>query len=171
MRRTFTISILCFLFVGISIAGFAQTSKIETEYRLQGNSLSHEFQPIELCLEFKYNILKNFCLGWNYDRAIALFKVDGVKDHFTSNVLGAKVGYSFLNKPYLSMQVSCGTGTQIRRKGEWDYSYYDVGIFTYIGNARFRPVIGILLRRYDSHNTSFSDYTKCLVSLGLNTKF
>lgn len=172
MKRTFTISILCMLFAGISMAGFAQTGKIESEFRIQGSSRRvQEFQPHERGIELKYNVLKNFCLGLNYSTSIALFKLNGVKDYYTSDLLGAKVGYTFLNKSRFSMQVACGAATQVRREGKWNYSCYDVGVYTYVGNGRIRPVMGILLKRYDSHNNVFSDYTRCMLTLGLNTRF
>lgn len=93
-----------------------------------------------------------------FEHTIALFNINVNKYYYKNNVLEAKIGYTFLNILDLSMSAACGIGDNLQNNN-WKYSYYDAGIYAYIGHNIIRPCIGVLLRKYDSHNNNFHDYT------------
>lgn len=161
----FLLFFLCF-----SLHALCQANSMEAEMHMQGNSLSNEFQPYEICADFKYNILKRLYVKCEFEHTIALFNINGNKDYYTNNMLGAKIGYTFLSISDLSMSAACGIGDNLQKNNNWKYSYYDAGIYAYIGHYIIRPCIGVLLRKYDSHNSNFHDYTRLLMSLGVNIK-
>ncbi len=161
---------LVFLFFCFPLSASCQAEAMETEMYVQKSISSHEFNPYEIGFAFKYNILKRLYVKCDYERSIALFKIDGAKDYYTNDMYGAKIGYTFLSIPDLSVSAVCGIGDNLRKKNNWDYSYYDTGLYAYIGHSNIKPCLGIILRKYDSHNNCFHDYTKVLFSLGFNVK-
>ena len=158
------------MFLLFRLSASCQAKDMEVEMHTQGSTFSHEFTPYEICFDFKYNLLKRLYVKCDYERAIALFKIDENKDYYTNNMFGAKIGYTFLSIPDLDVSAVCGIGDNLQRKKNWKYSYYDTGLYAYIGHSNIRPCIGILLRKYDSHNNNFHDYTRVLFSLGFNVK-
>lgn len=157
---------LCFL--SIATVAFSQKEDIRVEIHTQGSVLYKEFRPYEISCDIGYNITDRFFVNVRGESTIALFKIDGTKNHYTNAAYGINAGYTFLKNDLCNIDARIGFGDNMRRKQDWKYNYYDGSVYAHLGKSKVKPSIGIGVRHYNSRNSIYKDYTRFFVAIGLS---
>lgn len=146
----------------------AQKNTFITGFHLQGSSLSKEFRPLEYGFDMGYNFTDKFYGNVRFDRDVALFKKNGVKDYTNSYVLGLDAGYTMLKYDNVGVGIQGGAGMNYRSKAdEWKYIYYEGQVYIELGeNSSLHPRFGIGVRHYHSRIDLFSNRTTVFGSIG-----
>ena len=126
-----------FLFTALVMAlptfGQKQATKssldnLSASFDVLGTYKQHDIHEYGMRAEVGYEFVPNLSVFARYESSIGIYKYNGVKDHFSSNVLGGGVAYRFAN---------CSNGGNVRMNlallgnigsNDWKKTVYDASI-------------------------------------------
>lgn len=157
----FTICLSLFFHAKVS----AQKSDISWGLSANVSFWDKKFMPTEIGLDVGYNLIDRLLLSVRVETAIALFDLDGVKNHYINTTGGFFAGYEFLKANDINLAFRAGIGNTILKK-DWRYSYYDAGFYLSSDRFTYSPQLALGFRYYDSHIKMYDNYARIYISLG-----
>lgn len=161
-KLLFTLLVIMITSVSLIAQEKGFTASVGAGGSMYGNS---GFKPVNLNIDLGYFVGEKFFVVTKVEATIGLFEINDVKNHFINETIGGGVGYNLLisDAGVLDFRVACGSTL---RKQDWQYVYYDGGLYFNIGKSKTKPTLGFGYRYYNSSNNKYGNYSKIYFSLG-----
>lgn len=162
MRR---IIIAILLFTSVAICGSAQEKGFSWGAFGSSSHLDGDFSFINLETIAGYNFTTNFSAFLKAETNVSLLEKGNEKNNYTSQALGLLLKYNIYKFDSGIIDIRAGGGKNFSNK-DWEYVYYDAGLFLQATRERTKPTIGIGFRQYDVQTNGEKNRPSVYISVG-----
>ena len=161
----FRVVLLVVMMALASLAAHAQERGFA--FTMMGNSgiLKNNFMPVNLDVTMGYNFNSVFNLSLRSEANYALFDEPELNRHYVNNTVGlmAKANVYKFSRGILDLRA--GGGVTLYKR-DWQYSYWDAGIYFQATRDLTKPTVGLGVRYYDGFGAIESNYWQLYLSFG-----